>query len=140
MRMIHIAALLCSVLAFGAVALATAPDPTSGLFTDAELNADNTFTTDTLQPATGLGAAPVGGDQIDLSWTASSSGYAAGYNIYRSTIDSCCYGLIAYVAGGGTTAYSDSLLPASTTYYYVIETVYQNWTSAMSNQASAATP
>lgn len=140
MKMLYVTALLVSVMAFGAVALATAPKPTSGLFTETELSAGNTISTATLQPATGLAAVPVGADQIDLSWTASASAYTAGYNIYRGTTDSCCYGLIAYVAGGGTAAYSNTLLPPATTYYYVIEAVYQNWRSAMSNQATAATP
>jgi hypothetical protein len=140
MKMTTLAVLLCSVMAFGAVALVAAPGQTSGLFTEAELNGANLFQTDTLQPATGLGAVPNGADRIDLSWTASASPYASGYNIYRSVVDGCCYGLIAFAAGGGTTAYANGGLPAGTTFYYVIEAVYQNWTSAASNQATAATP
>lgn len=140
MKMLHLTALLCSVMAFGAVALATAPAQTSGLFTAAAPNGANTFATDTLQPATGLAAAANGADRIDLSWTASTSSYAAGYNVYRSTVDGCCHGLVAFVSGGSTTTYADTGLPAATTYYYVVETVYENWTSVFSNQASAATP
>lgn len=139
MRMLPLALLLSSVMAFGAVALAIAPDRTAGLFTEAEPNA-NAFSTDTLQPATGLNAVPNGADQIDLTWTASASPYAEGYNVYRSVVDGCCHGLIGFVAGGGTTSYPDPGLPPGTTFYYVIETVYQNWSSASSNQASAATP
>jgi predicted ribosomally synthesized peptide with SipW-like signal peptide len=138
--MLHIAVLLCSVMAFGAVTLVAAPKHTSGLFTDSEVNDANPIATGTLAPATGLAAVPNGATQIDLSWTASASPYAAGYNVYRRTVDSCCYAFVTFVAGGGTTAYANGGLAAATTYYYVIETVYQNWASALSTQASAATP
>jgi hypothetical protein len=140
MKLFHLAALLCSVMAFGLVALQAAPDHTAGLFTDAAPNGANAFATATLQPATGLAAVSNGADQIDLSWTASASGFAEGYNVYRSTTDGSGHALIAFVAGGGSTVHPDPALPAATTYYYIVETVYQNWSSAASNQASAATP
>jgi hypothetical protein len=140
MKMTYLAALLCSVMAFGAVALVTAPEHTSGLYTEAQANAANTLATDTLQPATGLLAVANGAAAIDLTWTASTSAYAEGYNIYRSVGDNLSYAPLAFVAGGASTAYPDGGLAAATTYYYLVETVYQNWTSAFSNEASAATP
>lgn len=111
------------------------------LFTDPEPNGSNAFSTDTLQPPTGLGASPgVNPGEIALSWTASASAYAGGYDIYRSTTPGCCYALVTSVGGGATTSFTDTGLTSSTTYYYVLQTSYQSWTSANSTEASATAP
>ena len=110
------------------------------LFTDPEPNGSNAFTTDTLQPPTILGASPGSPGEIALSWTASASTYAGGYNILRSTTAGCCYEQVGSVVGRLTINHTDTGLTSSTTYYYVLQTYYQSWTSANSNEASAVAP
>ena len=79
------------------------------------------------------------GLSADLSWTASASPFATGYNVYRSTSSGCCYGFVAWVPGGGSTTHNDPGLSGGTTYYYALQTISQNWTSGNSNEA-AVTP
>jgi hypothetical protein len=104
--------------------------------TDSAAITGNTFTTDTLAPATSLGA--TGGASIDLSWTATSDTYATGHRVYRSTSAGGSYSQIADVTPRTTTTYIDS--PASGTYYYVVRAYYQNWESVDSNETSATVP
>ena len=129
------------LVGFGLTTALARFDVSGAIFTDPEANGSNIFSTDALQPPTGLGAAAgVNPGEIDLTWTASASAYAAGYNVYRSTTQGCCYGFVTAVLGQGTTSFTDSGLTSSTTYYYVLQTYYQNWTSANSNEASATAP
>ena len=104
---------LLSLVALGASIVVTGAS--GAYFTDGEPNAANTFTTDTLQPVTGLTAGANGQTAIDLSWTASASAYAAGYNVYRSATSGSGYALVTTLAGGATTSYGDSGLTAATT-------------------------
>lgn len=97
------------------------------------LTAHGEFSTAVLQPPTSLSAS--GGtceadqhDSIVLSWTPSSSSWAEGYEVLRST-DGSTYTLIATLAGVQTDTYTDSPLAFSTTYYYRIRTVKAEWTS-----------
>src|SRR5207248_4434772 len=87
----------------------------------------------TLQPASSLGAS--GGTSVSLSWAATTSSYATGYRVLRGTSAGGPYSQIAQVSPRTTTTYSDPV--ASGTYYYVIQTYDQNWTSVNSNEASA---
>ena len=116
---------------------------TAAVFTDAPGVGSNALSTATLQPPTGLSAtagcqnfAP----KITLNWTAASSTFADGYDVYRSTTNGGPYTLRAHVTGRTTTTYTDtSGLSLNTTYYYVLQSTANNWTSANSAQASAKT-
>jgi hypothetical protein len=75
-----------------------------------------------------------------LSWTASSSSNIAGYNIYRSTTSGGSYtrlntGVIV------PTNYTDNMVQAGQTYYYVTTAVdANNNESVYSNQVQAVIP
>jgi len=66
-----------------------------GLFIDTAQVQNGAFTTDSLDPATGLSA--TGGATIGLSWTATADTYASGHRIFRSTTAGGPYSLIAEV-------------------------------------------
>ena len=91
-----------------------------------------TFSTDTLAPPSGLAAS--GTTTASLSWTRSSSTYAAGYDLLRSTTSGSGYALVKTVTPGSATATTDS--PGNGTYYYVLRSYFQNWRSVNSNQAA----
>ncbi|HZP25872.1 MAG TPA: hypothetical protein VFB90_02380 [Dehalococcoidia bacterium] len=99
----------------------------------------NTFSTATLQPATSL-TATVTDNSINLSWTASTSTFATGYNILRGTASGGPYSQIAQVTPRTTVTYSDTTAAVGTTYFYVLQTYYQSWVSANSNQVSGQVP
>ena len=92
------------------------------------------ISTDTLDPPTSLAA--TGGATAALTWIATTDTYATGYDLQRSTTSGGPYSVVATVTPRTTVATTDA--PASNgTYYYVLRSVYQNWTSVNSNQASA---
>lgn len=78
--------------------------------------------------------------QVDLSWTATASGFADGYEVFRSVTSGAGFTSLGTVAGQGTTTYSDGTVAASVTYYYVVQATKNNWRSANSNEASVTTP
>jgi hypothetical protein len=107
-------------------------------------SASMTVSTATLAAATGLAA--VNGNcgvlnhiYVDLSWTATSSTFADGYEIFRSTTNGGPYSSIATVAGRTTVTYTDTTTAFSTTYYYVVKAKKNNWRSVNSNQATVTT-
>lgn len=67
-------------------------------------------------------------DSIVLTWTATTSGWAEGYEVLRST-DGATYTVIATLAGASTESYTDSPLAFSTTYWYRVRAVKHAWTS-----------
>ncbi|MFZ3200806.1 MAG: malectin domain-containing carbohydrate-binding protein [Candidatus Acidiferrales bacterium] len=90
----------------------------------------------------GLGATAISSSQINLGWTASTAGTGCSitYSVFRSTTSGFTAGSGNQIATGVTaTAYSDTGLAASTTYYYLVEGVDSAGSSAASNQASATT-
>jgi hypothetical protein len=92
------------------------------------------ITTDTLDPPTTLAA--TGGSTASLTWTATGDTYATGYDLQRATVSGGPYAVVASITPRTTVATTDA--PASSgTYYYVLRSVFQNWTSVNSNQASA---
>ena len=85
-------------------------------------------------PPTGLTASTVSTSQINLSWAASTG--ATNYNVLRSTTSGGPYTSIATAL---STSYSNTVLTAGTTYYYVVQGVNSAGASVNSNQASATT-
>lgn len=81
-------------------------------------------------PAAAAGTCTVGtGDRTVLSWTATTSSWATGYEIARSTTAGGPYTVIATVSGVSTTTYTDGPLAFSTTFYYAIRSTKNVWRS-----------
>lgn len=94
-----------------------------------------TFTTDVLEPASGLAVSAGLGLTATLTWTATPDAYAGGYRVYRSATSGTGFTLVTTVAGAGTTTASDTpLLPG--TYYYVVRSFAGGWTSPATNEVS----
>ncbi|MGA2889952.1 MAG: cellulose binding domain-containing protein [Terracidiphilus sp.] len=91
----------------------------------------------------GLSATTSSSSVINLSWTADTAPAnctISGYNVFRSTSSGFTPSSSNQIASGVTsTSYSSTGLSASTTYYYKIEAVDSDGTSAASAQASAET-
>jgi hypothetical protein len=85
---------------------------------------------------TNLAATAAGSNQINLSWTNTSTSQT-GVKIERST-DNVTFTQIT-VAGATAVSYSDSGLSASTTYFYRARATNSSADSAYSNTASATT-
>ena len=92
------------------------------------------ISTDTLDPPTGLAA--TGGTTAALSWTATTDAYATGYEVQRATVSGGPYAVVSTVTPRTVVSTSDAP-PVSGTYYYVLRSYFQSWTSVNSNQASA---
>ncbi len=127
---------LLAVLLGAALLLAVAPTNALGLFTGSRAVAANSISTNTLAPPTGL-AASVSGTSVSLTWTATPSSFASGYDVLRSTISGGPYTQIAQVTPRTTLTYVDSTVTAGTTYYYVLRAYYQSWLSTSTAQVSA---
>lgn len=77
---------------------------------------------------------------VSLTWTASSSGNIAGYNIFRSTTSGGPYTQLNSSLLT-TTSYTDTTVTAGQIYYYVTTAVdSSNTQSGYSNQAQATVP
>jgi beta-glucanase (GH16 family) len=91
---------------------------------------------------TGLTATASSSSAIGLTWTAvtpPANCTISGYNVYRSTTSGFTPAPSNLIATLSTTTYADTGLTATTTYYYVVETIDANGASPASNQASATT-
>jgi fibronectin type 3 domain-containing protein/regulation of enolase protein 1 (concanavalin A-like superfamily) len=84
---------------------------------------------------TGLAAAVDSASRINLTWSAASG--ATGYNVKRATVSGGPYTTVA--SGIGSTAFIDTGLSGSTTYYYVVSAVNLGGEGSNSGQASATT-
>jgi hypothetical protein len=94
-----------------------------------------TFSTETLDPPTGLGATATAGLVVTLSWTATVDLRATGYQVFRSTTNGGPYTQVGTVPSRTTTTFIDiPVVPG--TYYYVLKTYFGTWTSVNGNQAS----
>ena len=95
------------------------------------------FTADVLAPPTAVSAfGGTGG--IRLRWTPTSDAYASGYDVYRSSTSGSGYGLIATVTPSSTPTTLD--VPAVGTWYYVLRSVFNAWSSVDSSEVSATRP
>ena len=126
-------ALLVGIVALSTGVLSNSPATQATLIDMAAVGGNN-ITTATLAAPTNLFAA-AGSNTINLTWTATTSPSATGYQILRATSSGGPYTLISTVTGGATTSVSDST--ASGTVYYVLRSIVQNWTSTTSNEATA---
>lgn len=88
------------------------------------------------QPPTGLSAAAVAKNEINLSWIASSN--ATSYKIKRSLTSGGPYNPVA--DGVTATNFNDFGLNSGTTYYYVVSAVSGLGEGSDSAEASATTP
>ena len=124
------------LLAFLLLAAATLPVADAlARFTGSASVGSNTFNTDTMAAPTSLTAA-VTNNSVVLNWTATSTAYATGTQVLRSTTSGSGYSQIAQITPRTTTTYTDS--PGAGTFYYVARSYYQNWQSATGNEASTA--
>lgn len=113
---------------------ATAPR-TLAIFTDTDTSTKS-FTTDTLNPPTGL-AATGGATTAVLTWVPSVDTYTAGYEVWRSTTSGSGYALLGTVTPGTATTTTNN--PGSNgVFYYILRSYFQNWRSVNSNEASAS--
>jgi hypothetical protein len=93
-----------------------------------------------LSAALGQACSVTIGHSVSLTWTASSSGNIAGYNVFRSTTSGGAYTQIN-TSLVTTMPYVDTNVTAGQTYYYVTTAVDTgNNQSAYSNQAQATVP
>lgn len=92
-----------------------------------------TIATDTLAPPTGLAA--TGGTSVALTWTPTVDAYATGYSVLRGTTSGGPYSAVGAVTPGSATTTTDG--PAPGTWYYVLRSVFQSWSSPDSDEASA---
>jgi len=132
-------AFLAATLLLLAAAAIFFAERASAIFTDVFTNSNNVFSTDTLNPPTGL-AASVVGSSIRLDWTPTVDTYATGYKVMRGTTTGGPYGEINSVTPRTATTYTDNTVAAGIRYYYVLQTYFQNWLSVYSNEANAALP
>ncbi len=126
-------AAIALVAALAGIAIGSTPSSLAALTSAAA--STGSFTTDTLSPPTGLGAAG-GVASIALSWTATAKTWAAGYHVYQATASGGPYSQIATVTPRTTVGYTDT--PADGTYWYKVRAYYQGWESVDAGPVSAA--
>lgn len=93
------------------------------------------FSTETLDPPTGLSASAALLLRVNLSWTATVDARATGYRVLRGTANGGPYAQVATIGSASTTTYQDTV-PLPGQYFYVLRTTFASWTSVNSNQAS----
>ena len=75
-----------------------------------------------------------GGSIATLTWTPSTSSGATGYRVLRSATSGSGYAQVKTVTPVTIATTTDA--PASGTWYYVLQTYFQGWTSGTSGEAS----
>lgn len=76
---------------------------------------------------------------VNLTWTATTSAFADGYEIDRASQSGGPYSPVGTVSGQSTTNYTDTTAGFSTTYYYVVRATKASWRSVDSGEASVTT-
>lgn len=132
-----VAAVACAFVASGAAGSAF------GAFADNSSDG-HTLSTAQLAPPTNPGTAAgtcivAVSDSIVVTWTASTSTWADGYEILRSISAGGPYSVVGSAAGAATTSYTDSPLAFSTTYYYVVRSMKGAWRSSVTTELSRLT-
>ncbi|HEV2125351.1 MAG TPA: hypothetical protein VGW38_21585, partial [Chloroflexota bacterium] len=91
---------------------------TYAYFTNTQNITNNVFSTSTLQPPTGLIAVQQK-NSVYLTWSASSSSYVSGYDVYRKlSTDASFPGTPIGSTAAGVTAYTDTPPTSGATYNY----------------------
>lgn len=124
---------LAAIILLVPTMLGASAEPSLARLTDAATSI-KAISTDTLDPPTGLAA--IGGTTAALSWTATTDSYATGYEVQRATVSGGPYSVVSTVTPRTVVSTSDAP-SVSGTYYYVLRSYFQSWTSVNSNQASA---
>lgn len=99
-----------------------------------------TLTAPSALAATGTCSILVIGPAVDLEWTASSSTFASGYEILRSTSASGPFVVVGTVTGSSTVSATDIGLLPLTTYHYRVRSRAGAWMSPVTSTVSATTP
>jgi cellulose 1,4-beta-cellobiosidase len=137
-------ALLGSSLAIAMVVVVAIAGPAFAEWTSGPVQGSQTVSTGTLVAPTGLTA--VNGAcvnntswHVNLSWTATTSTIADGYEIFRSTTTGGPYTSLGTVNGRTTTTFVDTTPTFLTTYFYVVQAKRNLWRSPNSTQATVTT-
>ena len=98
----------------------------------------------TIAPPTGLAAGngvcvKNSSVRVDVTWTQTTSTFADGYEILRSTSAGGPFTTVGTVSGVGTKTFTDTGTAFSTAYYYIVKATRGAWRSAPSSVASVTT-
>ena len=118
-----------------ALVLVTAAPVSLARFTAAPATT-GTLATGSIAPPTGLSAS-VAGPTVTLAWTPSVSTVVTGYDVLRSATSGSGYSVVSSVTPRTATSTTNS--PGNGTFYYVLRSTFQSWTSGVSNEATAST-
>lgn len=127
------ALVLAAVVAAGSASFVSDAALTRATLTDQAASTVD-VAADTLAPPTNLAA--TGGVTAGLIWTPSVDSETTGYEVWRGTTSGGAYALVGTVTPGSASSGSDAPSSAGT-YHYVLRSVFQNWRSVDSNEASA---
>jgi hypothetical protein len=131
------------VVAIAVVALVATASVALAQLTDGD-SAAHSVSTGTLQPPTDPaathGPCTTGVTaSITVSWTATTSTWADGYEVLGSLVSGGPYTTVGTVSGVNTTSFTVTGLAFATTYHYVVQATKGNWRSAATGQVSRTT-
>lgn len=130
------------VVGLAAIALASVQAVASAVWVDGS-SASMAYSSAVLAAPTSPSTAPgvctvLSNDQIIVTWSASASTWATGYEIARSTTSGGPYSVVGTV-GAAQVSFSDGPLAFSTTYHYVVRATKHTWRSPDSAQVVRTT-
>jgi hypothetical protein len=126
-----------ALVGVSACALATATFGTAS-FTTSAVGGGTAVATATLAAPTALTVSCKKG-VATLTWTATPSLFADGYDVYRTTTTGGPYTSVALVPGQATVTFNDTPPPTGT-FYYVVAATKGNWRSGNTNEISVKLP
>lgn len=131
---------LATVLALAALTLGPVGFSSAALSATTS-NSANTLDASSLQPPTNPAAAADGLNcRISITWTATTSTWADGYKLYRSTNAGGPFDTEhATITPQSATSHLDGGLAGNTTYYYQLRAYKGSWRSAATSTVSATT-
>lgn len=126
---------VAATVALAGLAAVAAPTASGAAYLDAVSSSGNAVSTAALAPPTNLTGATGSGGDVSLSWTATTSTAATGYQVLRGPGSGGPYTQLATLNSAATTSYTDTTAPGTS--YYVLRSTAASWTSANSNQVTA---